>query len=362
MNVRSISIQLVVVMGLFMASCDSAHYDPQPLDLVNGNEDLQQEYNLKSMKNPIRILGKVINKKTQEPIAKATVTAKLDNSTTKYSTLSRTDGTFTLYAEGQLPYVIYSEKDGFDKSWYFISQGDSTIFLSQEFDGVQISQTIHDPTPLFKVNYLSEETTGLSYATDLAFNGTNLLSNYNYGYNLQKYNASGTYLSDLYFPYTVDIFGCQGSTYYWISSGSEQLSQISASTGNESDYIDLNLPSVYITDVEYYSNNLWALNYYGTVIKVSTDGDVKGSVYFSDVVDVSQMLGVAQANNFIFVLLKNTDGWYMLYKIDPANLNIVAKGILPSSLNSRLLTGLAFDNTHFWTIGESETLIKLGIE
>lgn len=361
MNIRSIINQLTIAAALFIAGCDTAHNDPQPLDIVKGNEDLQQEYSKKLLKNPIRIQGIIVNKKTQQPVATATVTAKLDNSTTKYSTLSKADGTFTLYAEGQMSYVIYSEKDGFDKSWYFISQGDSTIFLSQEFDGIQISQTVHDPTPLFKVSYLSEQSTELSYATDLSFNGSYLLSNYNEDYNLQKYNSSGAYLSTLSFPYVVDNFACQGTTYYWATSNSEWLMQISASNGSLINSTYLDVSSALIDDIEYYNSKLWLLNYYGTLIQASTAGDVQGTVSFSDR-DVSKMLGVTQANNFIFVLMQNTDGWYILYKIDPTSLTIVGKGVLPSSLNTRSLARLAFDNTHFWTIGESEKIIELNVE
>ncbi len=350
-----ISILLCTILG----SCIDPYTEPQPLDIIKGNVDVQQGYNKSTQKHPTLIQGQVLSKKDQQPIPKAKVTARLANSNTSYTTLSRDDGSYSLYAEGQLSYVIYAEKEGYDKSYYLV-QYDSVISLYADLYA-NILVDAYDPTPKFNVNHLADKTLSY-YASDLSFNGTNLVSNYYYDSYVVRYNNSGNVTNINSFQYTWNYFGCEAGNFYWIGYGGNYLSKLSTSTGSIITSFQVALPGTSGSDIEYYNNTLWLLDNGHSLFKVTTTGSIVGSLDFSEVTDVSELLGITQANDFLYVLLRNTENYYLLYKIDPNSLEVVSKGFLPYSLNSRYLGGLAFDKTNFWTLEGSSKLVKLSIQ
>ncbi len=353
-------VRISIALCIILASCIDPYTDPQPLDIIKGNVDVQQGYNKSTQKHPTLIHGQILSKKNQQPIPKAKVTARLANSKTSYTTLSREDGSYSLYAEGQLSYVIYAEKEGYDKS-YYLNQYDSVFNLYEDFNANVLVKEF-DPTPKFKVNYLSDKTLSSYYASDLSFNGTNLVSSYYYDSYVVQYDNSGNVTKINSFQYSWNYLGCETGNFYWIGYSGNYLSKLSASNGSIISSFQVSLPGTSGSDIEYYNNNLWLLDDWRSLFKITTTGTIVGSLDFSQVTDVSELLGVTQANNFLYVLLKNTEGYYLLYKIDPNSLNIVSKGFLPYSLNNRALVSLAFDKTNFWTIDGGSKLVKLNIQ
>jgi hypothetical protein len=353
-------ILISIALCALLVSCLDPYTEPQPFDIIKGNVDLQQEYNKSKFTNPTLIQGQILSKNGQQPIARAKVSARIVNTDISYTTLSREDGYYSLYAEGQLQYVISAEKDGYDKSYYFPSQYDSVTNVYGDMYA-NILVNAYDPTPKFQVNHLGDKFLSY-YASDLSFNGTNLLSYYDYNSYVIRYDNSGNAEYFDYYSYTWNYFGCETGNFYWVGYSGNYLGKLNISNGSMINSFQVALPGTSGTDVEFYNNNLWLLDNGNSLFKVTTTGAIVGSLDFSEVTNVSELLGITQANNFLYVLLRDTEGYYLLYKIDPTSLNIVSKGLLPYILNYRYLGGLTFDKTNFWTLDGNIKLVKLSIQ
>ncbi len=348
---------MVIVMG----GCTYSE-SPAPLDIIKGNEDIRQEYYKSILKNPTQIQGTVTNKTTGEPLAKVKVTARLENTATKYSTLSKDDGTFSLYVERSSTYIIYGEKVGFDKNYYSqMSQGiiDSTFYITSDAT-FNIAVAVHDPTPTFKVNYLASTTGYNSY--DLSFNGTNLNGLDNYYSLIYYFDSNGKYLKNTPFLYGMSFFACQGSDAYWAgtSSGSK-LNKIDPKTGVLLSSVSCQISNPNLVDVEVFNSNFWLLGK-ASLYKLSMTGELLNTLDLTKIIVELDVRGIVQKNNYLYILnYSTTNANYVLYKIDPNTLAIVTKGYLPlvTEMNNSMLRGLAFDKNNFWTINRyNDLLIK----
>lgn len=355
---------LILSLGVIW-SC--TYEETQPTDIISGNLDLNEIYALSNFENPTRLDGQITNRNTSASVSGAKITARLPNSEIKYTTFSKYDGSFSLYVEGFKNYIIYSEKEGFDKTYYmdYDYPNDSIISVSNSNYGFNIGLVVHDPTPVFKVNFHAIKYLDQNIY-DLAFNGTNLIGS-SYYYN-NFYNNNGIYIKSINSSQSFDFFTCQDTTYWGGYSNSKTIHKVGQKNGNTLSSFYSQIPSVNLIDIETFGNDLWLLTS-NQLFKVSTTGELLLTINFEKVLSFPSVVGIAHNRTHLFILQwdKNQESinpGYILYKLDPSTGKILSKGILPDHMDDLELQGLAFDNTNFWSISDGyfeSDLVKFSI-
>lgn len=334
------------------AACDE-YEEPAPLDIVDGVADLQQEYAKANLKNPVAINGYIKNKKTSAFVGKAKISARLENSSTVYNTFSREDGSYILYLEAKKTYIFYAEKEGFTKTYFSQESGyaiDTTFFIEYPTD-VTIELKLDDKLPTFKVSYVADA--GLyTSASDISFNGTNIVTIDDYYRYVTHYKTDGTYLNMTPFIFNQDFFVCLGTDAYLAGEDNYPgLTKIDQKTGLIISSFKYE-STIGAKDVEVLNDNIFLLSSY-TLYKTSLTGAALDNVELTTELDLQTVVGFVQKNNYLYVLGLSDELQYVLYKIDPATLSVIAKGFLPLDTKYKTFRGLTFDGTNFWTINPS---------
>lgn len=344
-------ISFVLFVSIF-AACDE-YEEPAPLDIVDGVADLQQEYAKANLKNPVAINGYIKNRKTSAFVGKAKLSARMENSSTVYSTSSREDGSFVLYVEAKKTYIFYAEKEGFIKTYFSKESGyamDTTYFIDYSTT-INIELKVDDKIPTFTVSYVSDH--GLyTSASDISFNGTDIVTiddSYRY---VTRYKTDGTYLNMTPFVFNKDYFVCLGTDAYLTGEDNYPgLTKIDQKTGLIISSFNYE-STIGAKDVEVLNDNIFLLSSY-TLYKTSLSGAALDNVELTTELDLQMVAGLVQKNNYLYVLGFSNDFQYVLYKIDPATLSVISKGFLPPDTAYTTFRGLTFDGTNFWTISPS---------
>lgn len=352
-TLNNIFILSIIIVGLAGCVDESESY---PLAIVTGKEKVDDLYYQKVMKDPAVLKGTIKSLRSSLPVSEVEVIAKAVGLNLQYKCKTKVDGSYHFYVEGQNEYVLYTQKPGWEKHYFFSTYNNDidTVYNFSASNTVHFSlfeeDSIREVPPLFiATRYLT------NYLEDLTVNSGVVLgmeSN-----RVFQYNDDATLFKTSLLKNYPDYIAVQDTFYWYGNTSGRTIYKVGMTGGKQfaSAYCQIANENIY--DLEIINNTIWIITS-TRLYHLSIAGDLIKSYNFSSKIASQQFVGMAKGVNSLYILNKVNQSsvsfpGYKIYKFDTSTEKLTLQtGNFSKDLNKLTLRNLAFKNGIFWTISD----------